>query len=82
MRTIIFFLFLFLPFELLFAKTAKPLQEISINGFRNPSIGMEFRRDNFSVQAGFYITALKAGQTWKFSKTGFCLWLQPFSHNR
>ncbi|WP_338870125.1 hypothetical protein WBJ53_21925 [Spirosoma sp. SC4-14] len=48
--------------------------EITINAFRNPSIGLEYRRNHVSVHAGYYITALTAGVTTKFAKTGVTYW--------
>ena len=41
-------------------------KELSVNGFRNPSIGLEYRKNHVSVHAGYYITALEAGITTKF----------------
>lgn len=51
--------------------------EIGINAFRNPSIGLEYRRRFVSVHAGYYVTAFEAGSTWKFFKTGATLWFLP-----
>ncbi|RZA01112.1 MAG: hypothetical protein EOP47_11880 [Sphingobacteriaceae bacterium] len=51
--------------------------EISINGFRNPSIGAEFRHHEFSVHAGYYPTAFKSGENTNFFKAGFTLWFLP-----
>lgn len=51
--------------------------EISINGFRNPSIGLEYRHKQVSVHAGYYITAFEAGITTKFIKTGISAWFLP-----
>ncbi len=55
-------------------------QEISLNGFRNPSIGLEYRYHHFSVHAGYYVTALTAGETTKFIKTGLTAWFLPIGH--
>lgn len=52
-------------------------QELSINGFRNPSIGLEYRYHQFSVHAGYYITALESGITTKFLKAGLTAWFLP-----
>ena len=49
----------------------------SINGFRNPSIGLEYRIDQVSVHAGYYITALEPGITTKFVKMGLTYWFLP-----
>lgn len=51
--------------------------ELSINGFRNPSIGLEYRRQRVSVHAGYYITALESGVTTKFLKAGLTAWFLP-----
>lgn len=60
-----------------FAQSRFSNQEISINGFRNPSIGLEYRYHQVSVHAGYYITALKSGVTTKFVKAGFTTWFLP-----
>ena len=46
-------------------------KELSVNGFRNPSIGLEYRKNHVSVHAGYYITALEAGITKQVSRHGF-----------
>lgn len=51
--------------------------ELSINGFRNPSIGLEFRRNNMSVHVGYYLTAFKSGESTKFLKVGLTSWFLP-----
>lgn len=51
--------------------------EFSVNGFRNPSIGLEYRRQNVSVHAGYYVTAFEKGITTKFFKTGVTAWFLP-----
>ena len=53
------------------------LSRLSINGFRNPSIGIEFEIQSFSVHAGYYITALEKGVTTKFFKAGITHWMMP-----
>lgn len=50
---------------------------ISINGFRNPSIGAEYQRNQVSVHAGYYLTNLKSGETTEFVKAGFTYWFLP-----
>lgn len=52
-------------------------KELSVNGFRNPSIGLEYRKNHVSVHAGYYITALEAGITTKFFKAGVTTWFLP-----
>lgn len=51
--------------------------ELSINGFRNPSIGLEYRYRKVSVHAGYYTTAFKAGEYTNFIKTGITYWFLP-----
>jgi hypothetical protein len=49
-------------------------KEISINGFRAPSIGAEFRKNHLSVHAGYYPTAFKSGENTSFFKAGATVW--------
>jgi hypothetical protein len=51
--------------------------EISINGFRNPSVGAEYRYKNFSIHGGYYPTAFESGVTTKFAKAGLTYWFLP-----
>lgn len=60
-----------------FSQSRFSKNELSINAFRNPSIGAEFRHNHLSVHAGFYPTAFKAGVTTKFLKTGLTYWFLP-----
>ena len=60
-----------------FSQSRFSANEISLNGFRNPSIGLEYRHKNVSVHAGYYITALEAGITTKFIKAGLSGWFLP-----
>jgi hypothetical protein len=50
--------------------------EFSINAFRAPSIGVEFRFHQFSVHAGYYLTAF-SGVTNNFAKAGATYWFLP-----
>ena len=52
-------------------------REFSINGFRCPSIGLEYRQDIVSLHAGYYLTALKPGVTTNFIKVGTSAWFLP-----
>ena len=52
-------------------------KELSINGFRNPSVGAEFRMKQMSVHAGYYPTAFKSGENTNFFKAGVTLWFLP-----
>lgn len=51
--------------------------EFSINGFRNPSIGLEYRHRQVSVHGGLYLTNFKSGETTRFVKTGLTFWFLP-----
>lgn len=51
--------------------------EISINAFRSPSIGAEYRRGPISLHAGYYLTALKPMETTNFLKVGATAWFFP-----
>lgn len=60
-----------------FSQSRFSKNELSINGFRNPSIGVEYRHQQVSVHAGYYITAFDAGVTTKFIKVGATAWFLP-----
>lgn len=51
--------------------------EFSLNGFRNPSIGAEYRYKRFSVHAGYYPTNFESGVTTEFIRTGIAYWFLP-----
>lgn len=51
--------------------------EIAINGFRNPSIGVEYRHHQVSAHAGYYTTAFKSGEYTNFLKVGLNYWFLP-----
>lgn len=51
--------------------------EISINGFRNPSVGAEYRHKQISCHAGYYPTAFKSGENTSFVKLGVTAWFVP-----
>ncbi len=61
-------------------------REISINAFRNPSVGVEYRRNQFSVHAGYYPTILRDqartesgadNNTTSFVRAGISCWFLP-----
>lgn len=52
-------------------------QEFSINGFRNPSIGLEYRFGGVSMHAGYYPTAFESGENTSFFKAGASFWFLP-----
>jgi hypothetical protein len=51
--------------------------EISLNGFRNPSLGAEYRYRQVSVHAGYYPTNFQPGETTEFLRTGLSYWFLP-----
>lgn len=77
MRRLIFSALFFISVSAAFAQSKFPKNEISINGFRNPSIGIEYHRYQLSVHAGYYTTAFKAGEYTNFVKTGATYWFLP-----
>jgi hypothetical protein len=52
-------------------------REFSVNGFRNPSIGAEYRFKSVSIHAGYYTTAFESGVYTNFMKTGVTYWFLP-----
>jgi hypothetical protein len=48
---------------------------LSINTFRNPSIGIEYQKKQLSVHAGYYPTNFEKNVTTEFLKTGITFWL-------
>lgn len=60
-----------------FAQSRFPKNQLSINGFRNPSIGLEYQRKNVSVHAGYYPTNFTSGVTTEFIRTGLSYWFLP-----
>lgn len=60
-----------------FGQTKFPKNVISINGFRNPSIGLEYQRQQVSIHAGYYPTNFTSGVTTEFMKAGVTYWFAP-----
>lgn len=60
-----------------FSQNQLSKNEVSINGFRNPSVGLEFRHRQISYHAGYYPTAFKSGETTSFVKVGITSWFLP-----
>lgn len=52
-------------------------RELSINGFRNPSIGLEYRQQRVSGHGGLYLTNFKSNETTRFVKIGATYWFLP-----
>jgi hypothetical protein len=59
------------------AQTLSGQNELSVNGFRNPSIGLEFRRNQVSVHAGYYLTNFQPNTTTRFLKAGVSFLFLP-----
>lgn len=51
--------------------------EISVNAFRNPSIGAEYRYKHFSAHVGYYPTNFESNVTTEFIRTGLTYWFLP-----
>lgn len=60
-----------------FAQDKFPKNALSINAFRNPSIGLEYQRKHISIHAGYYLTNFESGVTTEFLKTGLTYWFLP-----
>lgn len=77
MKHVIISALLLISMDSAFSQSRFSKKELSINGFRNPSIGLEYRYRHLSAHAGFYTTAFKSGEYTNFIKTGFTYWLFP-----
>ncbi|TWI85805.1 hypothetical protein IQ13_0974 [Lacibacter cauensis] len=55
--------------------------EIGLNFFRNPSIGLEYRYRAFSVHSGIYVTNFERNRTWRFFKSGLTFWFLPVGNS-
>lgn len=62
-------------------KETFPTNQISINAFRNPSIGLEYQHKEMSFHAGYYITNFESNTTTEFFKVGANYWLLPWGKN-
>jgi hypothetical protein len=60
-----------------FAQHKFPKNTLSINAFRNPSIGLEYQHKQVSIHAGYYPTNFESGVTTEFLKTGISYWFLP-----
>lgn len=69
---------MFLVASLTQAQDRFPKNQLSINAFRNPSIGLEYHRKQVSVHAGYYLTNFTSGVTTKFLKAGVSYWFLPW----
>lgn len=57
-----------------FAQDNFPENTLSANAFRNPSIGLEYQREQISIHAGYYPTNFESGVTTEFFKAGLTYW--------
>jgi hypothetical protein len=55
-----------------------PKHQLSINAFRNPSIGLEYQRNHISMHGGYYVTNFESGVTTEFVKVGTTYWFLPW----
>lgn len=78
MRYFLIISLLLLVLTPLFSQTKFPTHQISINGFRNPSIGFEYQYNKTSVHAGYYISNFEKNVTTEFVKVGVTEWFLPF----
>jgi hypothetical protein len=60
-----------------FAQTPFSKHQFSINGFRNPSIGLEYQQRQLSIHGGYYVTNFTSDVTTEFLKTGLTYWFLP-----
>ncbi len=60
-----------------FAQDGFPKNTISVNAFRNPSIGLEYQRNQLSLHAGYYPTNFESNVTTEFFKAGVTYWFLP-----
>lgn len=71
------FLLVMLSVAAAFSQSKFQNNELSVNGFRNPSIGAEYRIGQYSAHAGYYTTAFKKGEYTNFVKVGYTFWFFP-----
>ena len=77
MKSLFFATLLLLSASAVFSQTKFQKDELSLNGFRNPSIGLEYRHQRFSTHVGYYTTAFEAGEYTNFFKAGVTYWFLP-----
>jgi hypothetical protein len=77
MKQLIITALLLIPAGTTFSQSKFSKNELSVNAFRNPSIGLEYRHRQISVHAGYYTTALRSGEYTNFIKGGVTYWFLP-----
>jgi hypothetical protein len=60
-----------------FSQSRFPKYQVSINGFRNPSIGAEFHFKQLSAHGGYYPTNFESSVTTEFLKAGLTYYFLP-----
>lgn len=76
MKNLLITIILIMAFGSITAQSRFSKHEISINVFRNPSIGLEYRYKQVSVHGGYYLTSFN-GVTTNFIKSGLTFWFLP-----
>lgn len=77
MKQFIFSIFFITATATTFSQSRFSQKELSVNGFRNPSIGLEYRYHHLSIHGGYYLTNFTSGETTRFIKTGISYWFLP-----
>lgn len=77
MKQLAFSVLLLTSTATVFSQSKFANNELSVNAFRNPSIGLEFRHQHVSIHAGYYTTAFQPGEYTNFVKTGLTYWFLP-----
>lgn len=70
-------IFIFLIQKPIFGNSTFSKEEFSVNFFRAPSIGGEYRYERVSIHGGYYVTNFEPGITTKFYKVGVGYWFLP-----
>ncbi|EMY71519.1 hypothetical protein [Leptospira vanthielii] len=70
-------IFIFLIQKPIFGNSTFSKEEFSVNFFRAPSIGGEYRYERVSIHGGYYVTNFEPGITTKFYKVGVGYWFFP-----
>ncbi|WP_309708234.1 hypothetical protein [Armatimonas sp.] len=53
------------------AQEPRPLRQLSVNGFRSPSIGLEYRQGAYSLHTGYYTSILSQSDSRNKRSTAF-----------
>ncbi|GAB3899089.1 hypothetical protein GCM10028803_19600 [Larkinella knui] len=69
-----------------YAQRSFSKNELAVNAFRNPSVGLEYRHRQISVHVGYYPTVVSknsegVNQTTSFVRAGVSLWFLPVGRN-